>query len=264
MDKNGDSPRLLKTISLTCDVLYALKELERAGVTELAEELDLSKGAAYNHLATLREHDLVIKEDGQYQIGLRFMNFGEHAKNRSVLFQEGQAETENIASETGEYAHLMALQNGQGIHIHRAQGEKAVGDEYYHRRQEHVDPLYYSASGKAALAFLEEERVDEILASRSLEPVTENTITDRYELLEELARIREQGFALNDEEQFLGLRAVGAPIRDSNNRVLGAISISGPASRISDERFRNDLPELVMEYSNVIGINIKQARAMFE
>lgn len=262
MDDN--QPRLLKTVGLSCKILYTLKEMDQAGVTEIAEKLDLSKGAVYNHLATLRKHDLVVKEDNRYKIGLRFMNFGEHAKNRSILFQEGQAETERIASETGEYAHLMALENGKGIHVHRAQGDKAVGDKYYHRKQELIDPLYYSASGKAALAFLAEEEIDEILESITLEPVTENTITDRHELLEELSQIREQGFALNDEEQFLGLRAIGAPIRDSDNRVLGAISISGPSSRISDDKFRNEMPDIVKEYSNVIGINIKQKRAMSE
>jgi len=256
------SPRILKTVNLTCEILQALKETDQSGVTELAEELNLSKGAVYNHLATLQENGLVVKEGTEYKLGLRLMNFGEYVKNRSIVFREGKQETEEIAAETGEYAHLMALQNGEGIHIHRAEGEKAVGDEYYHQSQADIDPLYYSATGKAALAFLDESEVEKILNQVSLTPITENTITDRYRLLDELAQIREQGFALNDEEQFLGLRAVGSPILDTDNQVLGAISVSGPASRISEERFKNALPKKIKEVSNIISINIKQARVM--
>lgn len=264
MAQDTDSPRLLKTVDLTCEILYTLKEMDEVGVTELAEELDISKGAAYNHLATLRDRDFVVKDDGKYKIGLRFMNFGEYIKNESILFQEGKEKTEEIAVETDEYAHLMAYQNGEGIHIHRGEGENAVGNKYYPQTQQSPDPLYYSASGKAVLAFLDEAEIDRILDGRTLEPVTEHTITDRQRLMEELSQIRDQGFALNDEEEFLGLRAVGSPILDSDNEVLGSLSVSGPASRISDEMFKNELPETVREASNIIGINIKQARAMSE
>ena len=263
-DGENDSPRLLKTVGLTCEIMQALKDGGEAGVTELSERLDLSKGAVYNHLATLREHGLVVQNGDSYELGLRFVNFGEFVKNQSILFQEGIEEADNLAARTGEYAHLMAFQHDQGIHIYRAEGENAVGDEYYHRKQEKTDPLYYSATGKAVLAFLPENRVEQILEQGELTAQTEHTITDSAKLREELSQIRERGFALNDEEQFLGLRAVGAPIRDSNNQVIGAISISGPVTRISDARFTDEIPQVVTEVSNIIEVNIQQSRALSE
>lgn len=263
-DGDGSTPRLLKTVNLTCEILQTLKEVERAGVTELSERLGLSKGAVYNHLVTLRENRLVVKEDDSYQLGLRFVNFGEFVKNQSILFQEGVGETDDLATETGEYAHLMALQNGEGIQIYRAQGANAVGDEYYHRKQESADPLYYTATGKAVLAFMPENEVERILEERPLTAQTKHTVTDRETLREELSRIRERGFAWNDEEQFLGLRAVGAPIRDRDDQVLGAVSISGPISRISNEQFEDEIPKAVIEASNIIELNIQQTRAISE
>lgn len=261
-DPDGNKPRLLEGVNLACEILQALKEAEQAGVTELAEELNLSKGAVYNHLATLREHDLVVKNGERYQLGLRFMNFGEFVKNQSVLFQESREKLDDLAERTGEYVHLMEVQQKKGMFVYRSEGENAVGDEYYSRKQEWTDPLYYSATGKATLAFLGENEIDQVISERTLEPQTEHTITDADKLRQELAQIREQGCALNDEEQFLGLRAVGAPIRDDDNQVLGAISISGPVSRISDKEFENQLPKIVIEASNVIELNIRQTLAI--
>jgi DNA-binding IclR family transcriptional regulator len=261
-ESGGDKPRLLSTVTLTCEILYALKEEQRAGVTDLAERLDLSKGAVYNHLATLHEQGLVVKKDQQYQLGLRFMNFGEFVKHQSNLLHEGQEETNKLAAETGEYGHLMELQDNRGFFVHRVEGENAVGDEYYSRNQEVPAPLYYTAAGKAALAFMNEEKIEQTIAERKLDSRTEHTIVDEDELQAELSDIRDQGYALNDEEQFLGLRAIGAPIRGNENRVIGSVSLSGPVSRISDEKFRDTLPEKVMETSNIIELNIKQQMAL--
>lgn len=263
-DEPENGPRLLKTVNLTCEILQALKEEEKAGVTDLAEKLDLSKGAVYNHLATLRENGFVVKEGDRYELGLRFVNYGSCVKNQSILLQEGKEESDKLAAKTGEYVHLMEMDGKEGIYVYIKKGEDAVGDEYYSQIQEETDPLYCTAAGKAALAFMPDEMIDEILEERTLAPHTKHTITDPDELRKELSQIREQGFALNDEEEFLGLRAVGVPIRDRNNRVFGAISVSGPVSRLSGKQFETGLPEIVMEASNVIELNIKQSQALSE
>lgn len=263
-DEEENGPRLLKTVNLTCEILQSLKDVDQAGVTELAEKLDLSKGAVYNHLATLRESGFVIKKGDHYQLGLRFVNYGTCVKNQSTLLQEGREESDNLATKTGEYVHLLEIGNNEGVFIYIKKGENAVGDEYYSQIQEETDPLYCTAAGKAALAFMPDEMINNILGDQTLDPHTKHTITDPDELRKELSQIREQGFALNDEEEFLGLRAVGAPIRDRNNRVLGSISVSGPVSRLSGNRFETEIPEIVMETSNIIEINIKQRQALSE
>lgn len=264
MEKEENDPRLLKTVNITCEILQALKDVDQAGVTELAEKLDLSKGAVYNHLATLRENGFITKEGDHYQLGLRFVNYGACVKNQSIVLQEGKEESDNLAMKTGEYVHLLEMNHKEGVFVYIKKGENAVGDEYYSQIQEETDPLYCTAAGKAALAFMPDERINTILRERTLDPHTKHTITDPDELRKELSQIREQGFALNDEEEFLGLRAVGAPIRDRNNQVLGSISVSGPVSRLSGKRFKTEIPETVMEVSNIIEINIKQRQALSE
>lgn len=251
--------RHLKTVNTTVEIIQALVELDGAGVTELADHLDLSKAAVHNHLTTLQANRLAVKRGTTYELGLRFVTIGEYVKHQSDLYEAGTGPTDDLAEETGEYAHLMTEEHGRGIHIYKARGTEAVAEEYHHLNLERPDHLHYSSAGKAVLAYLPEDRLEFIIEEYGLPERTENTITDPSTLREELAEIRERGYALNDEEEIVGLRAVGAPIRASDGDILGAISVSGPTSRMKGETFRREVPEQVMEAANIIELNIETA-----
>lgn len=255
------SGRRLKTINTTVRVIEALYELDGAGVTELADHLDLSKAAVHNHLATLRDNRLVVQRESEYQLGLRFVTIGEYVKQHNVLYDAGKEPTDTLSEKTGEYAHLMAEEHGRGIHLYKAKADRAVANEYHQLNLERPYNLHHNSLGKAILAFLPDERVRAIIDEYGLPQRTENTITDEGTLLEELAEVREQGYALNDEEEIVGLRAVGAPIRESSGRVLGAVSVSGPVSRMKGEAFESTIPEQVMQAANIIELNIETASA---
>jgi IclR family acetate operon transcriptional repressor len=92
--------------------------------------------------------------------------------------------------------------------------------------------------GKILLADLSESELKKVLGRGKLKKLTPNTITEMPRLLEELGRIREQGFALDNEETFPGIRCVGAPVRDAGGSVVAAVSVTVPAQRMSDERVR--------------------------
>lgn len=255
-----DTPgRHLKTVNTTVEVIQGLVELDGAGVTELAEYLDLSKAAVHNHLTTLQANRLAVKRGSTYHLGLRFVTLGEYVKHQSVLYEAGTGPTDDLAGTTGEYAHLMTEEHGRGIHIYKARGTEAVAEEYHNLNLERPDYLHYSSTGKAVLAYLPDDRVEFIVEEYGLPRRTENTITDPDVLRDELEGIRERGYATNDEEEIIGLRAVGAPIRASDGRVLGAISVSGPTSRMKGEAFRSEIPEQVMEAANIIELNIETA-----
>jgi len=254
-----DSPRTLKTLTTAFRVIRALEELDGARVTELAGHLDLSKGAVYNHLATLRENNYVVKEGDTYKLSLQFLLLGEYVRNQNTLYEIGGPEIENLAEATGEYAHLSTEQHGLGINLHKVRGEKAVGSDYQTAKLQRPDFLHYSATGKAILAYLPEEQVEEIVDRYGLTRKTENTITTREELFDAIERIRERGYAYNDEEEIEGLRAVGAPIRDREGNVLGSLSVSGPTSRMKSDRLHETVPEMVTSTANIIEVNINMA-----
>ena len=258
-EQSTESPRTLKTVSRAFDVIRALEELGGAGVTELAEHLDLPKSVVYNYLSTLRQERFVVKEGDTYRLSLQFLLVGEYVRNRNDLYRIGHEELEKLAVETGEYAHLSTEQHGLNVNLYKVSGEKGVGMDYQTSKLQRADYLHFSATGKAILAHLPEERVEWIVDEYGLPARTENTITDPDDLFAALERIRERGYALNDEEEITGLQAIGAPVLDSRGRVLGSISVSGPVKRLRDTDYHETVVDAVVSTANVIEVNVNMA-----
>ncbi|RQH02461.1 IclR family transcriptional regulator [Natrarchaeobius oligotrophus] len=249
--------RTLETVSTTFEVLNVLMENDGAKATEIAQALDLSRSAVYNHLTTLKEHEWIVNCDNEYRLSLKFHQFGIFVRNKSTLFSTAKPEVQKLAEETGETAHLATEQHGYQINLLKVTDKPAVADEYHTEKLQKVSYHHDTASGKAILAFLPPERVEAIIDKQGgLPRKTYNTIVDRDELLEDLEETRERGYAINDEEEIERLRAVGAPIRDNAGNVLGAVSVSGPTSRLKGKRFREELPETVMSTANIIELNL--------
>lgn len=246
-------------VETTIQLIEALEHLDGATVTELSEHLGVTKGTVHNHLATLREHQYVVNQDGTYTLSLKFLVIGEYLRNNSVLYTNAKAEVEQLAMETGEYAHLSTEQNGLSQKLHKVQGENAIGKEYQRAKLQNPDCLHYTATGKAILGSLPRERVETIIDHYGLPERTKHTITDRGKLFEAIETIRDRGYALNDEEEVERMRAVGAPICDKDGTVLGAVSVSGPISRMKNEQFREVLPEKVMNTATVIEMNVSMS-----
>lgn len=256
MPTQDSTPRTLTTVEMAIRIIRTLEELDGARVTELATHLDISKSTAYNYLATLQQENFVVKEQKQYKLSLQFLLCGEYVRNRNTLYKHGKEEIEKLAESTGEYANLFTEQHGMGINLYKVQGNNAVGSGYQTDKLQHPDYLHCTSTGKAILAYLPKDRVDDILDQHGLPKQTPNTITDRDELFDELEKVREQGYASNDEEEVEGLRAVGAPVIDRHEDVLGSLSVAGPTSRLKGDQFREDLPEKVQSTANVIEVNI--------
>jgi DNA-binding IclR family transcriptional regulator len=250
-------PRTLSTTTMTLEVITALKQLNGATVTEIADRLDRSKGGVYNHLATLRENDFIIKDGNTYKLSPRFILMGEHARHNNILYQFGKDELDNLIDKTGEYGQLMTEEHGFAIVVYLARGEKAIGSDYPDHMKMKPLHMHHLSAGKAIMAHLPEERVEAIVDKHGLRRRTESTITSRDELYEELEQVREQGYAYNNEEEVEGLRAVGAPVLGPDGEVLGALSLSGPRSRLHDDKFDTEIPEMVREAADIIEINIK-------
>lgn len=250
----------MKTVETSWDIIHLLEELDGARVTEIAKQLDIPKSTVSTHLSTLKQNKYVVKESERYYLSLYFLNMGEYVRNKCELYNAGREEIERLAQETEEYTHLVAEEYGQAIYLHEARGKRAVGEDYFSKKFEKPVHLHSSAYGKAILAYLPENKVEQVIDEYDLPARTESTIATAEELFEELERVRERGFSLNDEEEIRGMRAVGAPIREADGSVLGAISVSKPTSRMRDDEFRETIPEMVVSTANVIEVNIETSR----
>ena len=260
MEKTDKSSwRTLQTVKRATEIIRVISELDGAGVSTVAEQLDISVSSAHSHLATLRETDYLVKEDGQYRLSYRFLHLGEYVRNSSDLYRFGRSEADTLADETGHYVHLFTEEQGMGINIYEARGEHAAEYDYQSLKLQRREPLHISASGKAILSTLPEEAVRARISQHELEAYTENTITDEAVLFEELDRIREQGYAVNDEEEIVGYCAVAAPIQTESDTAIGSISVAGPTRFFKTGADIERIAEQVMTAANVTQVNINMS-----
>lgn len=247
-----DAP--IRATQTTIRVIQALRKLDSAGVSAVAAHLDVPTSTAFDHLRTLEQNEFVYREGDEYVLGSRFLEIGGYCRSNDHLYKIAEPEIQKMAHKTGEHANLVIEEFGRGVFYAKAEGEDAFQlDTHVGKRVN----LQTTGAGKAILAEFPDERVDEIIDMHGLPKVTERTITDRAALFEELDTVREQGFATDTEERIQGVRCVGAALTDGGGDVLGAVSVSGPKSGMQDERFFEDIPELVLRTANVIEVNMK-------
>lgn len=248
--------RTVQSVERACEIVAVLKNLDGAGVTEIADRVGMSKGSVHTYLSTLKQNDYVTEADGVYRIGLRFLEVGEYAKRQEQLYRHGRSPLDELAVETGELVRLVVEEHGRGVYLYKAAGENAIETTIHPGQREH---LHCTAQGKAILSQLPESTVLDIVDEFGLPARTENTITELEDLLAELERIRERGVAFSDGEATRRLRCVAAPIQAPNGEPMGALGVFGPTSRLRDERFDETLPNAVTNAANIIEINMQMA-----
>ena len=250
MDTDRSTSGTIKTARRVFDVLELTRDRNGVALPEVAEELDVATSTAHGYLTTLEELNYLVREDEQFHLGLTFLRYGNASKDRLDYLDVVEPTLEKFAEQTGEAVWFVAEESGRAVYLIKKEGSNAartsgaVGKEA---------PLHASAAGKAILAGQPDKRIDEI----ELPEYTEATITDRQRLREEIAEVRETGVAYNDNDNLIGLRGVGCPIH-VEGRTIGAISVGGPAERIRDEFFHEELPNSLRGKANEIELNLSE------
>lgn len=250
-----DDDNTINSLDRALRIVDYIRRHDGAGVSELAAEFETSKSTTHRHLKTLKEHGYLVQDGSTYHIGLRFLDPGVHAKYRQDAFSILEPRIEELAAETDERAQFIAEENGLGIHVHSVVGERGIETE---SRVGKMVYLHATAAGKCILAHLPEERVDEIVDRHGLPELTDRTITDRDELDAELARVREQGYALNRAERRPRMQAVGVPILGPDSDVIGGISVTGPVRRMQGKD-QEDLPDKLLDVADEIMLRLEYA-----
>lgn len=249
--------RTVKSVENAFEILEYLRDVNEATVSEVAEYSTLSPGSVHTHLTTLKQRGYVVQKGNEYRLGPLLLPLGEHVRNKSRIYRAAKEEVDRLAEKTGECAHLVVKHDGRLVTLYETFGENAVGTEYHTRkREEPISHHHCTAVGKAILSRLGAERIKEIINRHGMVERTPHTMTTSEKLFEDLEQVREQGYAINDEEQMAGIRAVGAPVTTSGGEVLGAISVSGPTSRLTSEEAENTLAEAVIQASNIAEVNV--------
>ncbi|SEH64135.1 DNA-binding transcriptional regulator, IclR family [Halopenitus malekzadehii] len=257
MSKNNKS-QTLESLEKTLNVVELLKSERKLTLSQISSKTGLPKSSVHRYLSTFRSRGYIVFDGSHYQLGSKFLDAGLRYRERTPLFQEAKHKVDELAEKTGEVSGCFIEEQGKLVYLYTKYGENAVkvmeGSELKLGAKK---TLHTSASGKAILANLPSTYVDEIIQEHGLPSQTSNTITEKEVLLDELAEIREQGYALSFEEGEMGRNSIGAPILYESNKVAGAVGITGPANRLNRDRLESDFPEILLGLSNEIELNLK-------
>jgi IclR family pca regulon transcriptional regulator len=214
------------------------------GVSELSRELELSRSTAHRYVATLAKLGYLQQDPDskRYRLGPKVLDLGFSAINSMDLREVSAPYLRQLSDETGFTVNLAILDGADVVYIERCRTAGPAQREI--DLNLHVGsrlPAYCTAMGKAILAFYPEDQLEEIIARIDFAPRGPNTITSAKAFRAALARIREAGIAVNDEELAYGLRSIAAPIHARSGEVVAALNLAVHRTMVS-------MDELIARY----------------
>jgi len=224
----------VQSVDRAVRVLEILAREGEAGVTEIARELGVHTSTASRLVAALLAHELVEhpRARGKYRLGVGLLRLAGATASRLDVTTQAQPVCEALAAELDETTNVAIISGDVAVNVCQAQGSTHVAAQNWVGQR---TVLHATSSGKVLLAYLCDEELD-VMLDGQLERFTPRTFTSPGELRKELQGIRERGWAHAIEEYEEGLNAVAAPIRAHDGSVVAAISASGPAYRLSEDR----------------------------
>ena len=241
----------IKSTGKLMSVLECFSTRERLlTVTEIAARTGLPRSTAHRAILSLKEIGF-LDQDGSreaYRLGLKLFQLGVTVLHNMDLQSEARPLVESLGSLVGETVHLCVFDGERMVFVERVAGGRTGATNATITME--LTPCYCTGVGKATLAFQDEATVRKVMGA-GLPRFTPNTLTDPAALAAELAAIRSRGYAFDLGEHKIDVHCVAAPIRASNGRVIGAISISGEAGRLPTARLDRIAP-YVMSHAAAI------------
>ena len=214
-----------------------------ASAAEISRRADLPFSTTYRLLGSLTRDGFVDYEpDGRrYHLGLRIFQLGQRVSNHHGFAGTAMPVLRRVTEQTGE-ATILSVRDGH----HHLTVNKVDGPQMFRVTSDpgHLGSLHTTAVGKALVAFAEYSERERLLAELELDPLTEHSITDRDAFRAEIDKVRRQGFAVMDEENETGMRAVAVPLLNSQGHAFASLATAVPVFRLSLEALVAHVPVL--------------------
>ncbi len=225
----------------------------RMSVTEAAETAGLSRATARRILLTFQRLGFAETDGRSFGLTPRVLRFGFGYLSALPYWETAQSRMRALADELRESCSMATLDGSEIVYVARVPAARSmsitlsIGSRL---------PAYATSMGRVLLTALPAQELDALLPDLPLEPLTQNTITDAGLLREELARVKQQGFAVVDGEREEGVRSAAAPVRGRGGRVLAAVNVSANAARVPLEELRGVFVPRVVETADAITADI--------
>jgi len=241
---------MIQSLARGLDILNILQQKETASVTEIAADLGVNKSSASRLMETLRQYDMVQVDrvTKRYRLGLRMLTLSEGVKQNIEVISVARPHLSELLEAFQESVHLCSLSNGQVYVVDQIRSNKlyalsaTVGQ---------AEPIHCSSVGKCILAYRRPDSLKKMLDGYDFVKYTEKTIVDYDILMKELAQIRMQGYAVDNEEMTIGVRCLAAPIHNYHGSVTNSIGISSLAARITEPHLERIAKKLITVAHNI-------------
>jgi DNA-binding IclR family transcriptional regulator len=220
-----------KTLSI---LEFIARNPRGVSLADIVKSVGVPKTTVFRIMGVLLAREYVDwdEDSGKYSIGLKTLEIGLSGLIGQNIVEISIPYMRGLSSSVGETTFLAVYNNGDVVYLYKVEGTQSM---VTHCTLGSRRPAYCTALGKAILANLPVEESERIF-DKTLEKLTDKTIVDRIRLIEEFARIRQNGYAVDDEGIEYGLYCMAVPIHDYTGRVVAAISVSGPIGRMSANR----------------------------
>jgi len=235
MVRRDKSNYIIQSVAHALDVLEEFRdETEELGVTELSKKLKLHKNNVFRILATLQSRNYIEqnRSNDNYRLGIKCLELGQTFVHQRGLLKQARPILHELAETTQETSYISILRGNEVVYLDAVETTSTV--RVISRVGLHM-PIHATAAGKALVSHDSDDELRKAFTG-ALQRFTKVTRTDVEDLIKEVALVRERGYATDLEEFEDGLRCIGAPVRDYTRKVVGAVSVSGPANRLTDER----------------------------
>jgi len=256
----SDGPYQLHSLDRAVSVLEVLGQSDTPlSLSEICQRMSLHKSTAHRSLMVLERSTLIERtQDNRFRLGLKLYELGNRAVEQIDLRGRVQPFFRRLSAQVGETVHLSVLQKTSVVYLDKVEPNRRV---CMSSKVGTSNPVYCTSMGKAMLAFQPEEIIEEIIAKIRFVRFTPKTLVTREALLKALERTRRRGYAIDDEEVEVGVRCVGVPIFNEHHRAIAAVSVSGPASRITVQSVPAIAEQLLScsrEISASLGLQLKK------
>jgi DNA-binding IclR family transcriptional regulator len=249
--KREKSEYAVQAVNNAIDILGLLGDTEgELSMSEVGAKLNLTKSNVNKLLATLESFGYVEynRYTGNFRLGVKTFQISQAYINKLNLIEISVQILTMVKEKLNESVYISVLRDGNVVYLNMVESDHAVR---VLPRIGNVGPAYATATGKAQLAYKPKNEIEK-LYKNGLRKVTENTIADVGNLEAELDKIKEQGYAIDNEEYEVGVRCVGAPVFNFLDEVIGGISVSAPVERLSEKRMHDEVVPVVTEAAKIL------------
>jgi len=236
---------LINSIIRASNILRCLSgEKTHFKISEIAHQLQLDRSTTYRILLSLEKCGFVEKDKktGEYSLGMAAFETGNTYLRRMDFIQISKPIMADLALEVQETVHLAVLSDTEIVYVDKVDSPRTLG---VMSKIGQRAPVYCTALGKVLLAHQPSDELSRIVQQIKLKPFTRNTISSKRKLVEELRKIRKQGYALDQKEYEQDVECIGAPIRNHLGNTIAAISISGPQRKINTPKEKQYIDQVV-------------------